>query len=142
MNESSGVGNEFLYCCMLCGESYGCKDDLKRHEELVHQRQNCDNETADETGMDTTSFFYSHEANFSLFGQSHFGADLRNHKGFLPEQPMQTTLNMFYYLSHFLLEYTPLLWDSRALIGLLARTLFCNCHFSHCLRSMYHIMIS
>ena len=48
---SAALDTEFLYCCMLCGESYGCQEDLKRHKELVHQQPNCDNETADETGM-------------------------------------------------------------------------------------------
>ena len=73
LNESRSSGaaldTEFLYCCMLCGESYGCQEDLKRHKELVHQQPNCDNETADETGMDspldTTSFFTSREAAWS-----------------------------------------------------------------------------
>jgi len=63
LNESRSSGaaldTEFLYCCMLCGESYGCKDDLKRHKENVHQRQNSDHETADESGMDTTHFYLS-----------------------------------------------------------------------------------
>ena len=55
LNESgkSALDTEFLYCCMLCGESYGCQEDLKRHKELFHQQPNCDNETADETGMNS-----------------------------------------------------------------------------------------
>ena len=50
---SAALDTEFLYCCMLCGESYGCQEDLKRHKELLHQQPNCDNETADDTGMNS-----------------------------------------------------------------------------------------